>query len=117
MRAAVAIIAILCAAYAGGLAQEQTLPETLALKARIYQLEQELFQTQEVFARCEAGRANIKTQLDSVLLTSEAQRLASQRSELERALLEAFGGADGDSVDWSTSPPSLKRKAGAEEPK
>jgi len=44
------------------------------------------------------------------VLTVQADNLKNNKTALDKELLKAYDGHDGDTIDWSTDPPSLKKK-------
>lgn len=89
---------------AAGLTQEQ------ALRAKVQVLSEELAEMQKTFAQCRADASAVQAKLDSVVLTVQNQDLKRAHDALEAEIKKALGGNDADAVDWSTSPPTLKKK-------
>lgn len=86
------------------------LSEVLRLKAENQQLFEKLHLTEIQFAQCRANAAETQAKLDSAVLTVQADNLKNNKTALDKELLKAYDGHDGDTIDWSTDPPSLKKK-------
>jgi hypothetical protein len=93
------------------LAQEKPLSEMQVLKAQVLVLKGQLLQVQTAEAQCRASLADTTARLDSLALTAAAQALQPERAALEAEIREALGAKAGDTVDWSTVPPTLKLAA------
>lgn len=75
----------------------------LSLRAQVQQLTEQLHNV-------EIGLAQCKASLDGANLTVQASELGSRHAQLDEEIKKALGGKPEDTVDWTTSPPSLKKK-------
>lgn len=83
-----------------------------SLQAQVVMLRQQLLEMATREAQCRADRADTAARLDSVTLTQQGQALQADRQALEALLLKQLGAGPGDTLDWGTSPPTLRRKGG-----
>lgn len=104
------IVAMLLVAVGAAAVQEKSLTTEHRLKAEVALLKNQLFQVRVENAQCRAALADATARIDSTVLTEESQRLQKERESLETELREALGASDDEVLDWTTSPPSLKKK-------
>lgn len=105
-----ALIALCLATGAPLSAQPQALSAELKLRIQVQQLTEQVHALQVQLAQCRAGAADVQARLDSVQLSGQSAELKLKHEALEAEIRRALGGGDDDLVDWSTNPPSLKKK-------
>lgn len=104
-------IAFFCIAVLGwiAIAGQEKIGPAQANRIELQRLKDQLFASQVDAARCHASLADVTARLDSGTLTQRGEQLKAEREALEKELIKSLGGGEGDSIDWTTDPPSLKR--------
>lgn len=87
-----------------------TLSSELMLRVQVQQLIEQLHNIEIGLAQCNASKSEIQARLDSALLNVQASDLNSKHAKLDDEIKKALGGKPDDTVDWTTSPPSLVKK-------
>jgi len=91
-------------------ASAQSLSTEQTTEAIIHQLKSQVLGLQVENAQLRAALADAQAKLASITLTEQRGTLLKERGELEKALVPALGGKEGDTIDWTTDPPSLKKE-------
>ncbi len=108
------VLSLMCVFVSGALIvraeDAKAVPSELQLRVQVQQLTEQLHASEVQFAQCRAQAADTQARLDSLQLTSQAADVKARHEALDIELRKALGAQDGDTVDYSTSPPSLKKK-------
>ena len=107
---AFAVLASCLAATASLSAEPPGLPADLKLRIQMQQLTEQIHALQVQLAQCRATTADVQARLDSVQLSAQGSELKVKHEGLDEEIKRALGGGDADIVDWTTNPPSLKKK-------
>lgn len=107
---AFAMLASCVAATASISAEPPGLPADLKLRIQVQQLTEQMHALQVQLAQCRASASDIQARLDSVQLSAQGSELKLKHEGLDAEIKRALGGDDADIVDWTTNPPSLKKK-------
>lgn len=84
------------------------LSEIYRLKAKLQAADERVFELDVTLARCNASLADSAARLASVELGARKLDLQKKRRDLETEIKAALGGGSGDTVNWTTDPPSLR---------
>lgn len=90
--------------------QVKELSTELRLRIRVQALTEQVHAAQVQLAQCRANAADLQARLDSVQLSSQAADLKIKREALESEIKKVLGASENDVVDWSTNPPTLKKR-------
>jgi hypothetical protein len=93
-----------------GFAQEKVSTE-LTLKFENQLLREQLAETQKALAQCSADRATVQAKFDGFALSVQKEDLDVKHAALEEELKKALGAKEGDTIDWTSSPPKLVKKS------
>lgn len=114
MLSTAAIVALVVAApHAQEKAAPPAMPKLsaeLQLKIEVQQLKEQLHQFEIQSAQCSAQLADAQAKLAGSFLTTQQGELQAKRAALDAEVKKALGAKEGDEIDWSTSPPSIKTK-------
>lgn len=91
--------------------KSKDLPEELKLRVQVQQQAEQIHQLEIASAQCSAQLADAQAKLASSFLTAQQGDLKAKREAIEKDLLKALGAKEGDTIDWTTTPPSLKKKS------
>lgn len=105
-----AVLAACLATTASLSAEPPSLSADLKLRIQVQQLTEQMHALQVQLAQCRASTADVQARLDSVQLSAQGSELKLKHDGLEAEIRRALGGGDADIVDWTTNPPSLKKK-------
>jgi hypothetical protein len=105
-----ALVACCLAASAPLSAEPPWLPADLKLRIQVQQLTEQVHALQVQLAQCRANSADVQARLDSVQLSALGSEIRLKHDALDAEIKKALGGGDADIVDWTTNPPSLKKK-------
>ena len=105
-----AVLASCLAAAASLSAEPPGLSADLKLRIQVQQLTEQMHALQVQLAQCRAATADVQARLDSVQLSAQGSELKLKHEGLDTEIKRALGGGDADIVDWTTNPPSLKKK-------
>lgn len=89
--------------------QPATMTTELALRVQVQQLTEQLHNAEVGFAQCNARASDLQAKLDSSVLTTQAADLNEKHAKLDAEIKKALGAKSDDTVDWTTSPPTLKK--------
>jgi hypothetical protein len=86
----------------------EALDPLLACQVTVHQQKSNTFELKVENAQLRAQLADAQAKIDGATLTEQRDQLLKERTALEKVLIKALGGNDGDSIDWTASPPALK---------
>lgn len=90
--------------------QEPKFSSDLAQRVQIQKLLEEVQQLRIQVASCRANLADVQAKFDSSFLSNQNQDLKSKHEQLEAEIRKSLGGKEGDTIDWTTDPPTLVKK-------
>ena len=88
----------------------QSLSTEQTTAASLHQLKSQVLALQIENAQLRAALADAQAKLASAALTEERAAVLKERADLEKTLVPALGGKEGDTIDWTTNPPSIQHK-------
>lgn len=98
-----------CLLIAATVSAQSVTPEQSA-RAELQIVKEQLFQATVQVAQLKAQLADMQAKYDQVTLSSQGAQLKAEHDALDIEMKKTLGGGDADIVDWTTTPPSLKKE-------